>query len=390
MKLSGDGSVMLFDSPATNLVDGYVAPASQPTQVYAWDRLSDTVSLVTASSASPTQGANGNTFTFDATDDGRFAIIITDATDLVAGVTDTNGGDDIYIWERATGALQLITAGAAPGTTANGTSGRFAASADGEFVAFSSNATDLVPGVTDLNNRNDVFLWRRSTGAITLVSHVFGDPTTTNATRSSSGATISADGSIVVFESSASDLDGSGLDSGGNTNLFRWSRLTDTTEWISRSATNPGFGGDRDSSQAVLSADGGALLFRSQASDLQTAVVDDNDRGDVFYWSAATPEVRLVTRSRSNPGFAANDGSDDHQLSADGTRAIFVSRADDLVDGSTITNSDVFSWDVATDEIRLLTHLPGDPLTGGESQSNRPVLSADGQTVAIESNADDL
>ncbi|MCG8459522.1 MAG: GEVED domain-containing protein, partial [Holophagales bacterium] len=388
-KVSGDGSLVIFGSRATNLVPGYVNPASGDRyQVYAWDRLSGGVTLVTPSTASPAQGANGDTFRYEVSADGNYVVLATEATDLVAGVTDANGGDDLYLWERATGTLRLITEGP-PGSTANTSSGRFSLSADAELVTFSSSASDLVAG-TDLNGRNDVFLWQRSTGVTTLVSHVFGDPTTTTAGHSSSEAKISADGSTVVFTSFAPDLVSTPINTLGNSSVFRWSRLTDTMDWITPSVVNAGAAGERDSSRPMVSSDGSAILFISPATDLQNTFIDANGGNDIFYWDEASGQVRLLTRSASIPGFAANTLSERHRLSADGSRAVFVSRADDLVAGSTSFGDDVFLWDRATDEIRRISHIPGDPLTGGEGQSTVPVMSADGLSVAFHSSAEDL
>lgn len=380
---------MVFNSHSTDLIPGYVSPGpSNPFQVYAWDRLSGEMTLVTASAASPSQGSNNGAFRYEVSSDGSAVVFASDATDLVSGITDGNGAQDLFLWDSATGGVELITEGAA-GSTANDASFGASISNDGDLVAFVSGASDLVAG-TDLNTRNDVFLWQRSTDTVTLVSHVFGDPTTTNLTRSSSEPNISADGNVVVFTSSAEDLVSPPIVTSGNRSVFRWSRLTDTMEWITPSVVTPGSGGDRDAAYPIPNSDGSVILFESAASDLQNEMADINGQPDVFLWDDASGQVRLLSRSAANPGFAANGRSDEHQLSADGTHAVFVSRADDLVAGGTSVSDDIYAWDAMSDSIRRVTPSINDPLSGGEAQSDRPALSADGLTVAFDSNADDL
>lgn len=388
-KISGDGRWVAFRSSATDLVPGYVSPsASNPTQAYLWDRLSGDITLITASFSSATQGADDRTLGYAMSSDGRFVVLSSDATDLLPGVSDGNDREDLYLWERTTGAVQLITKGPA-GSTANGGSSNPSISADGEFVAFVSSASDLVSG-TDLNHTGDIFLWQRSTDTVTLVSHIAGDAATTDGVSPSSEPHISDDGNVVVFSSSAEDLVSPPIVTSGNRSVFRWSRLTDTLEWITPSVVTPGAGGDRSASDPLTNVDGSVILFVSEASDLQNDVVDDNDRKDVFYWTEASGQVRLLSRSGSDPGFAGNSDSDEPQLSADGTRVVFISRATDLIAGETSVSDDLYSWDAASNTLRRLTSSIIDPLRGGEAQSDRPTLSADGSTVAFDSNADDL
>src|SRR2546430_15507603 len=102
-------------------------------------------------------GANGNRFAPAMSADGRFVAFASDATNLVG--RDTNGAVDIFVHDRVTGATKRVSV-SSTGAQANDDSfaGFFApaVSADGRFVAFSSDATNLVPG--DTNGRTDVFV----------------------------------------------------------------------------------------------------------------------------------------------------------------------------------------------------------------------------------------
>ena len=85
--------------------------------------------------------------------DGRFVAFSSDATNLVPG--DTNGTADVFVRDRQTGTTRRVSVGPG-GAQGNGDSVDPALSADGRFVAFESDATNLVPG--DTNGVDDVFV----------------------------------------------------------------------------------------------------------------------------------------------------------------------------------------------------------------------------------------
>jgi archaellum component FlaF (FlaF/FlaG flagellin family) len=113
---------------------------------------------------------------------------------------DTNGTWDVFVHDRVTGQTTRVSV-ASDGTQGNGHSGSPSISADGRYVAFSSSASNLVPG--DTNGRGDVFVHDRLTGQTTRVS-VASDGTQGNG--DSWWPSISADGRYVAFASEASNL----------------------------------------------------------------------------------------------------------------------------------------------------------------------------------------
>ena len=131
--------------------------------------------------------------------DGRYVAFISDASNLVPG--DTNGVTDIFVYDRQTGTIERVSV-AADGTQGNGGSCQPSISADGRYVAFSSYASNLVPG--DTNGISDVFVYDRQTDTIERVS-VAADGTQGNS-YSWQPASISADGRYVAFSSFASNL----------------------------------------------------------------------------------------------------------------------------------------------------------------------------------------
>ena len=85
--------------------------------------------------------------------DGRFVAFDSEATNLVPG--DTNDASDVFVRDRQTGTTRRVSVSSG-GAQGNGASFDPAISADGRFVAFNSDATNLVPG--DTNGAADVFV----------------------------------------------------------------------------------------------------------------------------------------------------------------------------------------------------------------------------------------
>src|SRR5262249_41119358 len=136
--------------------------------------------------------------------EGRFLAVASTAADLVPG--DTNGLSDIFVFDRQTQTTQRVSVDAA-GNQAQGGSGSFSPSisGDGRYVAFVSDAANLVPG--DSNNAPDVFVYDRQTGTIERVSvdsagnqalGGFGSP-------SNFVTALSADGQLAAFDTAATN-----------------------------------------------------------------------------------------------------------------------------------------------------------------------------------------
>src|SRR5262249_39633410 len=155
------------------------------------------------------------------------------ATDLVV-TTDTNAAADVFVRDLAAGTTRLVSMNASHTGTGNGHSGLFAPPAlspSGRLVAFSSEASDLVSG--DTNGQSDVFLHDLGTGRTTLISENLAR--TGSGNSGSSGAVISVDGRTVAFSSDASDLvpnDTNGTD----TDVFVRDLTTATTTLVSVNA----------------------------------------------------------------------------------------------------------------------------------------------------------
>ncbi len=122
---------------------------------------------------------------------------------------------------------------AAISDTAGGESLVSSMSADGRYVALVSDATNLIPVQRDTNNTSDLFLYDRTTGEMTLVSHAAGLAATAGNSFAGLGA-LSADGRFLAFESYSDDL----VPGSGAGNIFLYDRVTGATSLVSRSPSS--------------------------------------------------------------------------------------------------------------------------------------------------------
>ena len=158
--LSADGRFVAFESDATNLVAG---DSNGFTDVFVHDRQTGATTRISVSSA----GVQGDLPSYKPkiSDDGRFVSFNSIASNLVAG--DTNGTSDSFVHDRQTGTTTRVSVDSA-GVQGNRNSLETAISGDGRFVAFNSEATNLVTG--DTNAQFDVFVHDRQTSTTTRVS----------------------------------------------------------------------------------------------------------------------------------------------------------------------------------------------------------------------------
>src|SRR5262249_43416416 len=161
--------------------------------------------------------------------DGTLVVFGSQASNLVNGVTDSNGVSDVYLRNTSTNTTTLVSRSkSAANTAANDASGSAIISADGKWVVFSSRATDL--NVTsgfvknDAANDTDLFLYEVATGNIPLLSHLNTDAAKTASVGNAVATDISNDGSEVVFQSAAVDLVTGQVDSPGTTDVFVFDR----------------------------------------------------------------------------------------------------------------------------------------------------------------------
>jgi len=226
------------------------------------------ISLVSVNS-SEVQG-NGNSYNETGriiSDDGRYVVFYSDATNLVAD--DTNSVQDIFLRDLVAGTTTRVSVDSnGAQQAAMSYCGRI--SANGRYVAFSSFAAF---GTTDTNGSEDVFLRDLTLGTTTCISLIPSGTQTGNAR--SMYPTVS-DGGLVAFQSEATDLI-----AGGTSGFQVFVRsLAGTTALVSRATGAAGAYGNGDSFMPAITPDGRYVAFASLASNL--AINDTNGTMDVF------------------------------------------------------------------------------------------------------------
>jgi len=251
--------------------------------------------------------------------DGRYVAYSSDASDLVP--EDNNDVRDVFVHDRQIGTTERVSVDSA-GNQGNWHSADPAISGEGRFVAFDSGASSLVVG--DTNGVSDIFVHDRQTGATQRVSV---DSAGNQGNWHSADPAISSDGRYVAFESLASNLVPG--DTNGVYDVFLHDRQTGATQRVSvDSAGNQGSAHGLD---PAISGDGRYVVFHS-SSNLVPG--DTNGMTDVFVhdWETAVTE-RVSVDSAGNQ--ANNSSSDPAAIGADGRYIAFVSRASNLVPGDT-------------------------------------------------------
>jgi Tol biopolymer transport system component len=320
-------------------------------------------------------GAQGNDLSGSPviSSNGRFVAFSSRASNLVPG--DTNNTDDIFVHDRQLGTTSRASVDSS-GLQANYGSAFPSISADGRFVAFHTSASNLVPG--DMNGVDDVFVHDVATGQTVRVSL---DSAGAEANSPSRYAAISSDGRFLAFHSLASNL------VPGDTNVandvFLRDRLASVTVRVSVSSA--GVQANGPSTRASISGDGRFVAFESAASNLITT--DPNQATDVFVHDSSTGLTVLASTEGGN--FQAVGNSAHAAISANGAYVAYGSQADNLAPDDTNSFEDVyvFARQSATSE---RASLGGVNQQAENGLSTDPSLSADGRYVAFASEATNL
>jgi V8-like Glu-specific endopeptidase len=319
--ISGDGRFIAFDSISINLVPN---DTNGHNDVFVHDRQTGITTRVSVDST----GNQGNVLSWVASisSDGRHVAFESFASNLVPN--DTNAALDVFVHDRQTRTTTRVSIDSA-GKQSNNESGSCSISCDGRFVAFSSLATNLVPG--DTNSLRDVFVHDRQTGATTRVSV---DSAGREGNGSSDQASISADGRYVAFYSMASNLVPN--DNNGWWDVFVHDRQTGQVSLVSVDSTTKQ--GNGLSITPSISADGRYIAFSSLATDL--VLNDTNGSDDIFVHDCWTGQTTRF--SVDSAGKQGNDHSRAPSISSDGRSVAFQSLATNLVFNDTNQGRDIF------------------------------------------------
>ena len=271
--LSGDGRYVAFTSAATNLVDG---DTNAQRDAFIFDRQTGTTTR--ASLAYNGDQPNLDIFTPELSADGRILAFTTFASNLISDLDD-NEGSDVFVRDLQAGTTTRVSVYPG-GFQAEGDSLRPAISSDGRYVAFDSDAWNLVWG--DTNDDFDVFVHDRQTG-YTMRASI--DDSGSQSDGASFRPSLSADGRYVAYSSEASNLVAG--DTNGASDVILFDSLSGATKRVSV----VGGGGEANGSslRPALSGNGRLVVFESDATNLVSG--DSNGFTDVFVHDplSATP-----------------------------------------------------------------------------------------------------
>jgi Tol biopolymer transport system component len=305
--------------------------------------------------------------------DGDFVAFESTATNLVLG--DTNGDSDIFVRSRVPGTTQRVSISSV-GVQADDGSFYPAISADGRYVAFQSAAPNLVAG--DTNGVSDIFLRDRLSFVTERISLSDAEA---QANGSCTFPSISGDGRYVAFMSTANNLVPG--DTNGFADIFVRDRLAGVT--VRASVNSQDAQSNGTSYQPSISADGRFVAFASSATGLIGPLAfDTNGVDDVFCRDLVNGSTGRVSVS----DVQGNGASSDPSISADGRFVAFHSDASNLVSGDTNSRTDIFVRDRSANTTeRVSLDSSG---TQGNDSSLDPSISGDGRFVAFYSRATNL
>jgi Tol biopolymer transport system component len=284
--------------------------------------------------------------------DGRWIAFSSTASDLVPN--DTNGLADVFVcdlWAKTNLLVSVAADGLSPG---NGVSSRPVFSPTGRWVAFTSRASNLT-SLPDTNGVEDVFVRDLQSGVTVLVS--VNAQGTAAANGASSEPSVSQDGRLVAFESTATDLVTNPPDSYSPRDVFVRDLVAGTTV---RARPNRTFMmATVQSGNGVLSPTGRHLLFKAF----------QDVAGSGWFLRDLVRETNVLLSS--SLGLFSDPASSLAQFSADGQSVVFT----DLTVGSRTRSLLVCDTAAMTAQIAITNGL-------------HPSISADGRLIAFESGPD--
>lgn len=308
--------------------------------------------------------------------DGRWVAFVSEASNLLGGdaSADTNGVADVFLVDTQTSTIRLVSKAGA--IAADGASTDVDISADGRFVVFETAATNLIP--SDANGpASDIVLYDAQSGELTLVSRrgVAG----VQGDADSFAPTISSAGTKVAFGSRATNLVGN--DTNARADIFVRDVVTGVTTRVSTDGN--GRQANNASYDAAIAPTGGHVALSSLASNLVTG--DTNGTRDVFLKTLATGKMIRVSISNTERQARSSSGLED--ISADGRSVVFSSFAANLVSGDDNNQGDVFVRN-RVDGTTLRVSRRGS--IDGNDDSFGASISDDGAYVVFQSKATNL
>lgn len=290
----------------------------------------------------------------------------------------------MFISLLTAGGLPSVAAAAAPlellsrsgfGDLGNGASGEPALSADGRFVAFTSDASNLVdndPGSWYWKTDPDVFILDRESGVVENASRALNGEGFWFYKTVCQKPTLDGAGAIAAFEC----FSGYHLAHRMQFDIYLYDRQSGSMGIVTLGLA--GRKANAGSSDPALSADGSTLAFTSSASNLLAG--DTDSLADIYLFDVQDSTLELASIGAS--GSKGNGASSAAALSTDGRLVAFASAASNLVPGDDNGVADIFVRDRQDGSVQRFT-APGNAVSG------EPALSGDGSLLAFSALAGD-
>jgi dipeptidyl aminopeptidase/acylaminoacyl peptidase len=337
--------------------------------------------------------------------DGSLMVFQSDATDLVAGSSASNGATNVFVRNVSTGQTQLISA-APGGAVANGRSFDPVISPNGRYVAFLSTATNLStiaanpPSSSTADGTGLLYVRDLQTGTTTLLDATPGGQAGNG--LASDGFVFSPDSTRLAFADSSTNLTSTPppatttATGAATDNVYLFNLAAGTTSAVSvtpggtlssgNATTTPG------NSDLVFSPDGTQLAFVSTATDLTSAGAATTPAPtpvtNVYVTNLSTGTMTLVSGTAG--GQIADGSATQPVFSPDGSRLAFLSTANDLTAAapSASTNEELFLRNLASGTTTAVSVTPGNTLSAGTV--TQMVFSPNSQLLGFVSTGTDL
>jgi Tol biopolymer transport system component len=398
--VDGDGGLVVFQSPADNLVDDdvngandvFVAQMGDGGNGYeSWRMVRVSVYATGANRHGADSFAPMPTSPAAVSSDGNLVAFASDSSNLVPG--DTNNASDIFVRNRGNGTTERVSV-ASDGSQANGASLWPAISGDGRFVVFESDASNLVPG--DTNGEMDIFVRDRLKNETRRLSE---KPGVGQSPLPSQRPTISPNGLWVAWDS-AGDFSATPQSGSGRPNVFRFNMQSGNIDMVSTMAPTADFPNRRAGFKASWQpsiADDGTVAYLSDQYAMTASNADDPIGAIPNYTDAyvTRPDGTVIKAAMNNdrpaPVPAIGD-SVDVRISADGNHVAFVVGGKKNLPTTGATTANIGTNVFVRDLVANITTQVDVPSDGSAPNGNGrwPALSADGSVVAFSSDASNL
>ncbi len=404
-----NGRYVVFVSQATNLLNP--PPPGTPSvtgkQIYIRDRQTGQTSLVSKDNATTPNPGNGESSASTISADGRFVAFVSQATNLLDPLppgTPAGTGTQIYIRDLTVNRTTLVSKDnnltPNPG---NGSSSAPTISADGRFVAFVSQATNLLdppPFGTPAVTGRQVYIRDLTLNQTTLVSKD-NNLTPIPGNGESAAPAISQDGRFVVFLSQATNLlnpPAPGTPAVSGQQIYVRDRTLNQTALVSKDNNVTPVPGNGTSSAPVIGQDGQFVAFVSQATNLLNPPAPGTPAAtgqQIYLRDLTLNQTTLISKDNNTTPTPGNGVSSEPTISGDGRFVGFTSVATNLLNPPVpgipaVTGQQIYLRDRTVNQTSLVSKDNNSPANPGNGPSSAPTIATDGSFIAFVSAATNL